>query len=148
MKIYRTLFLITLLSTGLKAEEFKGLKQILGVQQPHALKAYQVNSKLHGKVPTQQWAAEHIINELGGDTIKLAMEKKHLELQGFSVNDNVSLSELAEHEVYKKVLTLPYKVSFFWAHGKLPFEYYTEDNPTSKKTTKSKIKLPKLYRLI
>jgi len=127
MKNIKTLFFITVFCIGLSAEEFRGLKQILGVQQPHALKPYQINSKLHGKTPTQEWAAKHIVNELGADTIKVAMEKKHLLLQGFSVNGNPSLSELAEHEIYKSILKLPYKVSFFWAHGKLPFEYYTED---------------------
>ncbi|MCF7847843.1 MAG: hypothetical protein K9M45_03245 [Kiritimatiellales bacterium] len=98
---------------------------IMGVQQPQALLPEQVNPKLHGKTPTQFWAAEHVVNELGSDMIKIALDEKHLKRQGFEVGKNPSLTELATHPVYEKTLALPYRLAFFWAHGSIQFKYFT-----------------------
>lgn len=99
--------------------------QILGVQQPHALAPDQVNPQLHGTTPPLLWTAKHVVNDLGSDTIKISLDKRVLERQGFTMTGKPSLTALAKHEVYEQILRLPYRVAFFWAHGSIKFQYYS-----------------------
>ena len=99
--------------------------QILGVQQPHALAPDQVNPQLHGTTPPLLWTAEHTVNELGSDMIKLSLDKRMLERQGLTTAEKPSLTELAKHPLYEQILRLPYRVAFFWAHGSIQFQYYS-----------------------
>lgn len=95
------------------------------MQQPHAVNPEQVNKELFGSTPSQLWAASHTVKELGSDMIKIAMGENHLRDQSFSTKDNMTLKELANHQLYKEILDLPYRVAFFWAHGQVKFQYYT-----------------------
>ncbi len=124
----RKYFVMTALSAiwiAVRAAEAPLFGHIIGVQQPHALEPEQINPELHGDTPTQLWAARHIVTELGSDMIKIAIEKRHLEKQGFKIEGNPSLTELAGHDLYRKILALPYRTVFFWAHGQTAFQYYT-----------------------
>ncbi|WDE96674.1 hypothetical protein PQO03_01665 [Lentisphaera profundi] len=100
------------------------LSQLIAPQQPHALKREELNPKIHGNTPPLLWTSRHATQDLGSDIIKLSLSDKTLQKQGFTVEKNISLSEIAKHTVIKQSLDLNYSLAFFWAHGKTLFKYY------------------------
>jgi len=98
---------------------------IIGVQHPVANVPGKQGHVLCGDTPALQWAAQHVVEELGSDIIKLGIASRHLKAQGFEVEGKPTLTELAGHPVYRRALALPYRAAFFWAHGRIPFGYYT-----------------------
>ncbi|MDD7984629.1 hypothetical protein PQO01_06665 [Lentisphaera marina] len=97
---------------------------MIAPQQPHALPMGERNPELHGNTASLLWTSKHATKDLGSDIIKLGLSRKTLQTQGFDVNKNITLTEIAKHPIYKKSLDLPYRLAFFWAHGKNLFKYY------------------------
>ena len=87
---------------------------LLGIQQPHAVES---GLALHEGVPSQLWCADHIVNSMGGDILKLTMSRKYLKMQNLDPQGAEYLVEFAKHPFYQKILNLPYRVMYFWAHA-------------------------------
>jgi hypothetical protein len=88
---------------------------LLGIQQPHAVEP---GLAVHEGVPSQLWCADHIVNSMGGDILKLTMSRKYLKMQNIDPQGAEYLVEFAKHPFYRKILNLPYRVIYFWAHGR------------------------------
>lgn len=98
---------------GIASEGIRPFSYLVGVQQPHATAKIR---PLHKGVPSQL-AANQIMTDMKSDVIKLAPEKKHLKRMGIDPAGIDSLTQCISRPVYRKVLDLPYRVCFFWAHG-------------------------------
>ncbi|EDM28857.1 hypothetical protein LNTAR_13612 [Lentisphaera araneosa HTCC2155] len=97
---------------------------MIAPQQPHALPLEERNPEIHGDTATLLWTTQHLTKDLGSDIIKLSLSHKTLHKQGYKVDKHTSLADLAQHQVYQNSLDLPYRLAFFWAHGKTLFKYY------------------------
>jgi hypothetical protein len=97
---------------------------MIAPQQPHALPLAERNPDIHGETDTLFWTSQHATEDLGSDIIKLSISHKTLNTLGYTVDKKTPLTELAQHKVYQKSLDLPYRMAFFWAHGKNLFKYY------------------------
>ncbi len=97
---------------------------MIAPQQPHALPLEERNPEIHGNTASLLWTTQHITKDLGSDIIKLSLSHKTLHKQGYEVDKYTSLTDLAQHQVYQKSLDLPFRLAFFWAHGKTLFKYY------------------------
>lgn len=96
---------------------------LLGIQQPHAIES---DLAVHEGVPSQLWCADHIVHNMGGDILKLTMSRKYLKMQGIKHQGAEYLVDFARHPFYRKILDLPYRVMYFWAHGR-NFGSFDED---------------------
>lgn len=96
---------------------------LLGIQQPHAVES---GLAVHEGVPSQLWCADHIVNSMGGDILKLTMSRKNLKMQNIDPHGVEYLVDFAKHPFYQKILDLPYRVMYFWAHGR-NFNSFDED---------------------
>jgi len=96
---------------------------LLGIQQPHAVES---GLAVHEGVPSQLWCADHIVNSMGGDILKLTMSRKYLKMQNIDPQDAEYLVDFARHPFYRKILDLPYRVMYFWAHGR-NFQAFNEE---------------------
>lgn len=119
------IFLVWVLLAGIDGDAAEPLAEndtnqpvfsyLLGIQQPHAVES---GLALHDGVPGQLWCAYHIVNSMGGDILKLTMSRKYLKMQNIDPRGAEYLVEFAEHPFYQKILNLPYRVMYFWAHGR------------------------------
>ncbi|HEY5621403.1 MAG TPA: hypothetical protein VIR77_02270 [Pontiella sp.] len=66
------------------------------------------------------------MNSMGGDTLKLEMSRKYLKMQDIDHQGAEYLVDFAKHPFYRKILSLPYRVMYFWAHGR-NFDSFDED---------------------
>ena len=110
----------TSLDSGRNQQPFHFL---LGIQQPHGVES---GLKVHEGVPSQLWCADHIVNTMGGDILKLDMSRKYLTMQHIDPQGAEYLVDFAKHPFYRKILRLPYRVMYFWAHGR-NFNAFDED---------------------